>query len=63
MDDRLAPHVRLDKTTVLAQPAWSAALVHLALALLGAGAGWLVEVLAEWLVTLPWRRCKGRPGS
>ncbi|MFF9782892.1 hypothetical protein YWIDRAFT_00294 [Streptomyces sp. SceaMP-e96] len=59
MDDRLAPHVRLDKTTVLAQPAWSAALVHLALALLGAGAGWLVKVLAEWLVTLPWAPMQG----
>ncbi|WP_411136771.1 hypothetical protein [Streptomyces sp. C10] len=59
MDDRLAPHVRLDKTTVLTQPAWSVALVHLALVLLGAGAGWLVKVLAQWLVTLPWAPMQG----
>ncbi|UYB38026.1 hypothetical protein SLV14_000345 [Streptomyces sp. Je 1-4] len=59
MDDRLTPHVRLDKTTVLAQPAWSVALVHLVLVLLGAGAGRLVKVLAEWLVTLPWAPMQG----
>ncbi|MGY5125437.1 YqeB family protein [Streptomyces nigrescens] len=59
MDDQLAPHVRMDKTTVLAQPAWSVALVHLALVLLGAGAGWLVKVLAEWLVTLSWAPMQG----
>ncbi|MEU8780319.1 hypothetical protein [Streptomyces sp. NPDC048637] len=59
MDSRLASHVRMDKTTKLAQPAWTVALVHVVFVLVGAGAGWLVKVLAEWLVTLPWAPMQG----
>ncbi|MFF3543055.1 hypothetical protein ACFYXD_14490 [Streptomyces platensis] len=59
MDDLLAQRHRTDKTTVLAQPVWTAALVYVALALLGAGAGWLVKILAEWLVELPWAPMQG----
>ncbi|WP_327222739.1 hypothetical protein OG229_00885 [Streptomyces platensis] len=59
MDDLLAHRHRTDKTTVLAQPAWMVALVYVALALLGAGAGWLVKILAAWLVGLPWAPMQG----
>ncbi|MEU8685302.1 hypothetical protein [Streptomyces sp. NPDC048611] len=59
MNDRLAHHHSTGTPTVLKQPAWMAALVHLVLVLLGAGAGWLVTVLVEWLVTLPWAPMQG----
>ncbi|MFD5393534.1 hypothetical protein ACFWJW_04800 [Streptomyces sp. NPDC127097] len=59
MDDLLAQRHPTDKTTVLAQPAWMVALVYVVLALLGAGAGWLVKILAEWLVALPWAPMQG----
>ncbi|MCX4639038.1 hypothetical protein HEP86_39095 [Streptomyces sp. RPA4-5] len=59
MDDQLAHHHRTDKATVLAQPAWMSVLVYVVLALLGAGAGWLVKILAEWLAGLPWAPMQG----
>ncbi|MFE1175983.1 hypothetical protein [Streptomyces sp. NPDC058773] len=60
MDDRLAhPHQTGKGATVLAQPAWTAVLLHLVLVLSGAGLGLMVKLLAEWLVTLPWAPMQG----
>ncbi|GAA2603937.1 hypothetical protein [Streptomyces tubercidicus] len=59
MNDLTARRHRMDKTTVLAQPAWMSALVHAVLMLVGAGAGWLIKILAGWLVTLPWAPMQG----
>ncbi|MEV0689692.1 hypothetical protein [Streptomyces sp. NPDC050388] len=33
--------------------------VYVAFVLVGAGVGWLVDVLADWLVTLPWAPLQG----
>ncbi|MGA4951179.1 hypothetical protein NCG97_01820 [Streptomyces lydicamycinicus] len=59
MDELLPQRHRTDKVTVLTQPAWMTVLVYVVLMLLGAGAGWLVKILAEWLVTLPWAPMQG----
>ncbi|MFC6881321.1 hypothetical protein ACFQHO_10765 [Actinomadura yumaensis] len=42
------------KLTELREPAWRTAGVYLVFAVLGAGVGWLVGLLADWLVTLSW---------
>jgi hypothetical protein len=44
-----------DEPTVLAEPAW----IALVFVVLGAGIGWLVKLLANWLVTLPWSPLEG----
>lgn len=44
-----------DEPTVLAEPAW----IALVFVVLGAGIGWLVKLLANWLVTLPWSPLQG----
>ncbi|GAO10910.1 YqeB family protein [Streptomyces lydicamycinicus] len=59
MDELLPQRHRTDKVRVLTQPAWMTVLVYVVLMLLGAGAGWLVKILAEWLVTLPWAPMQG----
>ncbi|UYB41475.1 hypothetical protein SLV14_004218 [Streptomyces sp. Je 1-4] len=50
----LEPDLPGDRLTVLGQQTWGAAGVYLGLAVLGAGAGWLVGFLADWLSTCPW---------
>jgi hypothetical protein len=44
---------RGDRLTVLGRSAWSTVGVYLVLALVGAVAGWLAGLLADWWVTLP----------
>ncbi|MDG4863772.1 hypothetical protein P8605_37080 [Streptomyces sp. T-3] len=44
-----------EKVTELSQPRWIPPLFML----LGAGAGWLVKLLAQWVVTLPWAPLQG----
>ncbi|WP_327352686.1 YqeB family protein [Streptomyces sp. NBC_01304] len=44
-----------DKVTELTQPRWIPPLFML----LGAGAGWLLKLLAQWVVTLPWAPFQG----
>ncbi|MFG2090256.1 MULTISPECIES: hypothetical protein [unclassified Spirillospora] len=48
-----------DRPAVLREPAWSTAAVYVVAALLGAAAGWLLGLLAEWLVSLPYAPMKG----
>ncbi|MFG2528362.1 hypothetical protein [Streptomyces sp. NPDC048516] len=55
--DRERP--RAGKTTVLAEPAWAVALVCAVFAAAGAGIGWLIKLLAQWFVTLPWAPLQG----
>ncbi|UQA97399.1 YqeB family protein [Streptomyces halobius] len=50
---------RGDRLTVLREPVWRTVCVYLTLALAGAGIGWLVGLLADWLVTLPWAPLQG----
>ncbi|MCK7624207.1 hypothetical protein MUU72_14050 [Streptomyces sp. RS10V-4] len=50
---------KADETTVLAEPVSGQVLVCVVLGLLGAGLGWLAEVVANWLVTLPWAPLQG----
>ncbi|MFH9983453.1 hypothetical protein ACH4ND_30400 [Streptomyces sp. NPDC017179] len=47
------------RLTVLGQPALITVCVYVAFVLVGAGVGWLVDVLADWLVTLPWAPLQG----
>jgi hypothetical protein len=42
-----------NRHTVLREPAWSTVCVYLVFVLAGAGVGWLVDLLANWIVTLP----------
>lgn len=48
-----------ERPTVLREPLWATACVYVIAALGGAVAGWLVGLLADWLVTLPWAPMKG----
>ncbi|MGW5211312.1 YqeB family protein [Streptomyces sp. NPDC004051] len=48
-----------DRLTVLGQPALDIACLYAAFVLVGAGVGWLVDFLADWLVTLPWAPLQG----
>lgn len=41
------------RLSVLGQPTWSTVCVYVGFVLAGAGVGWLVDLLADWLVTLP----------
>ncbi|MFJ8676978.1 hypothetical protein [Streptomyces sp. NPDC093589] len=50
---------RGDRLTVLGQSAWTTACVYIAFVLAGAGVGWPVALLADWLVTLPWAPLQG----
>ncbi|MFF3763359.1 hypothetical protein ACFYYR_04625 [Streptomyces sp. NPDC001922] len=47
------------RITVLGAPGWHSVLLCAGLALVGAGVGWLVGPLADWLVTLPWAPMQG----
>lgn len=47
------------RTTVVAEPAWMLPLVWIALPPLGAGAGWLLKLMACWVVSLPLVPFKG----
>ncbi|MFM9578150.1 YqeB family protein [Streptomyces caniscabiei] len=53
MRKRLERSPRGDRLTVLGQSAWGAVCVYFVFVLAGAGVGWLVGFLADWLVTLP----------
>jgi hypothetical protein len=53
------PFEEHDRPAVLREPVWSTAAVYVVAALLGAGAGWLLGLLAEWLVSLPYAPMKG----
>src|SRR5688500_4122893 len=55
MDMRKAPerNPQGDRLTVLGEPTWSTVCVYVVFVLVGAGAGWLIGFLADWLVTLP----------
>lgn len=52
-------HRQVSPATVLTQPTWITACVYAAFAAIGAGAGLLIELLADWLVTLPWVPMQG----
>ncbi|WP_234393067.1 hypothetical protein [Streptomyces pactum] len=47
------------RLTVLRQPTLSTVCVYFLFMLVGAGVGWLVGLLADWLVTLPWAPLQG----
>ncbi|RSN50941.1 YqeB family protein [Actinomadura sp. WAC 06369] len=47
------------RETVLSEPAWRTACVYVVCALVGAGLGFLVGPLADWLVKLPWAPMQG----
>ncbi|MFI9045987.1 hypothetical protein [Streptomyces sp. NPDC053427] len=48
-----------DRFTVLGRSTWGTVCVYVAFVLAGAGVGWLVGILADWLVTLPWAPWQG----
>ncbi|MEF9907552.1 YqeB family protein [Streptomyces sp. P9-A2] len=48
-----------DRLTMLGEPAWRTVCVYIVFVLAGAGVGWLVGFLADWLVTLPWAPLQG----
>ncbi|WP_326691724.1 MULTISPECIES: hypothetical protein [unclassified Streptomyces] len=50
---------RSDQVTVLGEPAWSTVGVYVVCVLVGVGLGWLVGLLADWLLTLPWAPMRG----
>ncbi|MEV5125127.1 hypothetical protein AB0K49_20430 [Streptomyces decoyicus] len=50
---------RVDRLTALGRSTWGTVCVYLVCVLAGAGAGWLVGLLADWLVTLPWAPLQG----
>ncbi|MEJ8646767.1 hypothetical protein WKI65_01455 [Streptomyces sp. MS1.AVA.3] len=50
---------RVNHLTALGRSAWGTACVYVVCVLAGAGAGRLVGLLAEWLVTLPWAPLQG----
>ena len=52
-------HPQGDATTVLGQPVWETTCVYAAFVLAGAGVGWVVDLLADWLVALPWAPMRG----
>ncbi|GAA0953455.1 YqeB family protein [Actinocorallia libanotica] len=51
--------LRSEGGTVLRESAWSTAGVYVLFLLLGAGIGWLIGPLADWLLTLPWAPMQG----
>ncbi|MER5556524.1 hypothetical protein ABT001_33545 [Streptomyces sp. NPDC002793] len=59
MRKRLERSPRGDRLTVLGQSAWSTVCVYFVFMLAGAGVGWLVGLLADWFVTLPWAPLQG----
>jgi hypothetical protein len=48
-----------DTSTTLARPAWAQGTLYVAAATLLAGAGWLLDLLAHWLVGLKWAPMRG----
>lgn len=63
MSKRLDRHAQGDRTggrtTVLREPVWSTVCVYAAFGAVGAGVGWLADLLADWLVALPWAPLRG----
>ncbi|XRQ03962.1 YqeB family protein [Actinomadura welshii] len=53
------PNPKDDRPAVLREPVWSTVGFYIVAALVGAGAGWLLGLLADWLVTLPYAPMKG----
>ncbi|MER5969192.1 hypothetical protein ABT112_05500 [Streptomyces sp. NPDC002055] len=47
------------RITVLGAPGWRSVLLCAGLVLAGAGVGWLVGLLADWVLTLPWVPMQG----
>ncbi|MFE7312934.1 hypothetical protein ACFU7T_07470 [Streptomyces sp. NPDC057555] len=50
---------KADQPTVVAEPILGQVLVCVVFGLIGAGLGWLIKVIAKWLVTLPWAPMQG----
>ncbi|MFK0295371.1 hypothetical protein ACIQU6_33555 [Streptomyces sp. NPDC090442] len=50
---------KTDQPTVVAEPILGQVLVCVVFGLIGAGLGWLIKVVAKWLVTLPWAPMQG----
>ena len=50
---------RSGKNTVVREPVWGTAGFYVAAMLGGAGLGWALGLLADWLVTLPWAPMQG----
>ncbi|OIJ87895.1 YqeB family protein [Streptomyces colonosanans] len=59
MRKRTGPESQGNRLTALGEPILSTVCVYIVFALMGAGAGWLVDFLADWLVTLPWAPLQG----
>ncbi|MFF8791161.1 hypothetical protein [Streptomyces sp. NPDC015125] len=50
---------KADETTKVSEPLWGQVLVCVVFGLIGAGLCWLLKLLANWLVTLPWAPMQG----
>ncbi|MGY0068098.1 YqeB family protein [Streptomyces sp. QTS137] len=61
MDMRKSPmrHPQGEPLTVLGASLWSTVCVYTGFVLAGVGVGWLVGLLADWLITLPWAPLQG----
>lgn len=54
-----SPEPRPSSPTVVAEPPWTYPAVGVVFTALGAGLGWGVRLLADWLVSLPWAPMRG----
>ncbi|BDH11565.1 YqeB family protein [Streptomyces hygroscopicus] len=50
---------RVNDRTALGRSAWGTVCVYIVCVLAGTGTGWLVGLLADWLITLPWAPLQG----
>ncbi|GAB3549745.1 hypothetical protein J2S53_001172 [Actinopolyspora lacussalsi] len=55
----LNPEPQPTGPTVVAEPSWTYPAVGVVFTVLGAGLGWGVRLLADWLVSLPWAPMRG----
>ncbi|MET7293366.1 hypothetical protein ABZS79_14735 [Streptomyces griseoloalbus] len=53
MSKRIERESQGNRLTVLREPTWGTVCAYVVFVLVGASAGWLVDLLADWLVTLP----------